>query len=369
MQFNHKTLFITLFASLFLLVLGTFVWVSLKLETTRTEEVSDNLLTLFRHQLDREKSNALFLSVALSDNKALKDALKAEDEEVGYHELIETLEKVKTYTFVKDIRTQIITKDLDIFARSWENDSFAGMPLEGFRSDLQRIRRLRKPKVSIDPGRLLTIKATTLVKEGVELLGYIEAIKTFDEITESLRLQGVELLVLMDARFLDIATLMRENPTLGEYVISNRNYNHVIADLLQPYSGRIAQKSYFMSDAYLHVVDAMRDSAGERIGYYLLTIPKSSMKQFENREEKLSFFLQLSKDDLYSVVEDWEKGQGSYRSLYDKEMLRLLESVPRAERKIYEEEAREILQGYTREELIDVILQLRHQEKKRGEIR
>ncbi len=234
MQFNHKTLFITLFASLFLLVPGTFVRVSLKLETTRTEEVSDNLLALFRHRLDREKSNALFLSVALSDNKALKEALKAEDEEVGYHELIETLEKVKTYTFVKDIRTQIITKDLDIFARSWENDSFAGMPLEGFRSDLQRIRRLRKPKVSIDPGRLLTIKATTPVKEGVELLGYIEAIKTFDEITESLR---------------------------------------------------------------------------------------------------------------------------------------LLESVPRAERKLYEEEAREILQGYTREELIDVILQLRHKEKKRGEIR
>ena len=368
MNLHYRTLFFTLFALLFLLVLGAFVWVSLKLDTTRTQEASDNILTLFRHHLDQEMSNALFLSVALSDNKALKESLEEEDEEAGYRVLIETLEKLKTYTFVKDIRTQIITRDLDIFARSWDN-SFAGMPLEGFRVDLQRIRRLRKPKVSIDPGRLLTIKATTPIKEGVGIVGYVEAIKTFDEITMRLRNQGVELLVLMDERFLDIATLMRENPTLGNYVVSNKNYNRHILKSLAPYAEQISLNNYILGGAYLYVIDAMRDSGGERIGYYVLSIPKKALQKFENSGEKLSFFLQLSKDDLYEVVDSWESAKGSYKSVYDKEMIKLLGTLKPHERKMFEEEAREILESYSKEELIDVILGQHYQSKKEGKIR
>ena len=366
---SYKTIFITLFTLLLLVVFGAFVRVSLKLNTVRAEEAGDNLLIYFRHLIDREKANALFLSVALSDNKSLKDALIEGDEETGYRILIETLDKLKTYTFIKDVRTQIITRDLDIFARSWENESFAGMPLEGFRADLQRIRRVQKPKVSIDPGRLLTIKATTPFKNGAELIGYIEAIKTFDEITLYLRKNGIELLVLMDNRYLDIATLMRANPALGDYVVSNRNYNSVVASVLEPYADRIAKNRYFMSDDYLHVVDEMRDSAGERIGYYLLTIPKTKMVHFENREEQISFFLRLSKDDLYDVVNSWEQGNGSYKSMYDKEFVRLLESVDETQRAKFEEEARAILKGYTREELINIILQKRYVRQKEGKIR
>jgi hypothetical protein len=365
---QYKTIFIALFSSLFLLVVGSFIWVSVKLERTKSEEASDNIVAFFHKQLDLEESNALFLSVALSDNKALKEALEEDDEEAGYLVLIETLEKLKTYTFIKDIRTQIISKDLDIFARSWDN-SFAGMPLEGFRVDLQRIRRLRKPKVSIDPGRLLTIKATTPIKDGVQIVGYVEAIKTFDEITTRLRNQGIELLVLMEDRFLDIATLMRDNPTLDHYVVSNKNYNRYMVAALQPYIAKIASNNYFIGGEYLYVIDTMRDSGGERIGYYVLSIPKKQMKKFENRGEKLSFFLQLSKDDLYEVVDSWERAKGPYKSLYDKEMIKLLGSLKPHEREMFEEEAREILQNYTQEELIDVILRQHYQSKKEGKIR
>lgn len=368
MQIHYKTLFITLFASLLILVTGTFIWVSLQLDTTKVEEASDNILAMFHHELDQELSNALFLSVALSDNKALKEALLDEDEDAGYRILMRTLKKLKRYTYVRDIRMQILTSDMNIFARSWDN-SYAGMPLEGFRVDLQRIRRLRKPKVSIDPGRLLTIKATTPFRDGVKIIGYIEAIKTFDRLTYRLRRQGIELTVLMDERFLDIATLMRENPTLGPYVVSNKNHNAALLEAVTPYADKIATNSYFKSEAYLHVVDMLRDSAGERIGYYLLSVPLAKMKEFENKEEKISFFLQLSKEDLYGIVERWESDRGSFKSLYDKELIKLLENASPGERSMFEEEARELLRSYTREELIDVIVKSRYRETKKGKIR
>ena len=243
------------------------------------------------------------------------------------------------------------------------------MPLEGFRVDLQRIRRLRRPKVSIDPGRLLTIKATTPIRDGVKTIGYIEAVKTFDTLTERLRRRGIELLILMDERFLDIATLMRENPTLGEYVVSNRNYNAVLLKALRPGAEKIAASSYFRISGRLCVVDRLRDGAGERIGYSLLSVSLSQLKSFENREEKISFFLQLSKKDLYDVVEHRERDRGAFKNLYDREFLRLLAEAPPGERAMFAEEAREILRGYTREELIDVILSERHHDVKKGTIR
>jgi hypothetical protein len=162
---------------------------------------------------------------------------------------------------------------------------------------------------------------------------------------------------------------MRDNPTLGGYVVSNKYYNSVLLRLLQPYVDKIAKNNYFLSSNYLHVVEPLRDSGGERIGYYLLTIPKKKMKHFENKEEEISFFLQMSKADLYDIVSSWEKENGSYKSAYDKEFIKLLESTSLEERKEFEEEAKEILQSYSKEELIDIVLQKRYQNQKEGKIR
>ncbi len=368
MNYKYKRIFISLFILLMLIILGAYIWVSTKVDKKRVDEASDNILSFFHHQMDFEEANALFVSVALSDNSALKRALMDDDEEIGYRILMQVLNKLKTYTFVKDIRTQILTKELDIFARSWDN-SFAGMPLEGFRVDLQRIKKLHKPKVSIDPGRLLTIKATTPFKDHGEMIGYIEAIQTFDAITKRLRKNGIDLLVLMDERFLNIATLMRENQTLGEYIVSNKNYNSYILKKLQKHATKIAQKNHFFTNDYLHVVDIMRDSAGNKIGYYLLTILRKDIAKYENSDKELSFFLRLSRDDLYDVVNTWEKQNTSYKSAYDKAFLYLLDTIDKEDRALFEQEAKEILQNYSKEELIDIILKRHYRDKKEGQIR
>ena len=136
---NYKVLFLSLFFILFTIMIASILWVNDKVEDNKKDEISDNVLTLFRHELEIQKSNALFLSVALSGNKELKDALLDTDEDLGYTILMDKLKKLKEYTYIKDVRTQLLTKDLYIFARSWDN-TYAGMPLEGFREDLQSSR-------------------------------------------------------------------------------------------------------------------------------------------------------------------------------------------------------------------------------------
>ncbi len=369
MRKDYKVLFLSLFFILFAIMIASIFWVNAKVKDNKLNEVSDNILTLFRHELDIQKSNALFLSVSLSGDKALKEALLDEDEDLGYDILIQKLSILKQYTFVKDVRTQLLTKDLYIFARSWDN-MYAGMPLEGFREDLQLIKKIRKPKVSIDPGRLLTIKATTPFRDGDTLVGYIEAIKTFDEITSTLRKRDIELTVLMYDDFLDVATLMRENPTFGSFVVSNKNYNGtVFSDLKELESEMIERENFVLRDKFLHIFDVMRDSAGEKIGFYVLSVSPDKLGEYEKMKDSISFFLNISKTDLYNVTESGERKQGSYRSVYDRAFLDLLEGLSENEKVIFEESAREILKSYSQEELINIILQNQYKKKIEGKIR
>jgi hypothetical protein len=367
---NYKVLFLSLFFVLFAIMIASIIWVNGKVKDNRLNEASDNILTLFHHEIDIQKSNALFLSVSLSGDKALRESLLDEDEDKGYDILIHKLNTLKEYTFIKDVRTQLLTKDLYIFARSWDN-TFAGMPLEGFREDLQRIKKIRKPKVSIDPGRLLTIKATTPFRaEDGEVIGYIEAIKTFNELTQILRKRDIELTVLMYDDYLSVATLMRENPSFGNFVVSNTNYNSTVFLDLQDIDSKIYERENFIKrEKFVHILDVMRDSAGEKIGFYVLSVSKDTLSEYENMKENISFFLNISKNDLYNVVESGERKEGAYRSVYDRAFLDLLGDLSNEERDSFEEAAREILKNYTKAELIDVILDKKHSKKIEGKIR
>ncbi len=347
----------------------SMLWVSDRIKDSNIDAVSDNIISIFRQEMDVQQSNALFLSVALSQNRDLKDALIALEEDDGVEILSNVLKNLQTYTFVKDVRMQILTSDLIIFARSWDN-TYAGMPLASFREDLHRIKKLRRPKVSIDPGRLLTIKATTPIVEDMSTVGYIETVKTFDEITTKLRKNGIELMVLMKEKYLNIATLMRNNPYLDDYIIANKNFNLAILEDLETQDiNEMTQKIHMRSEKYLYIFDIMFDGVGDNIGYYALAIPLEEIEKFSQKRHDISFFLKLSQKDLYEVVGSWEEHAGSFASRYDKQIIKLLDSVEVSDRAFVESEAREVLDKYTKEELIDIILEKSYKVEKSGMIR
>lgn len=345
------------------------IWVSYRVKASNIDEVSDKVTNIFRQEMEFQQSNALFLSVAISQNRDLKRALIDLDEDLGDILLSEVLKNLHAYTFVQDARMQILTKDLMIFARSWDN-TYVGMPVSDFREDLHRLKKLRRPKVSIDPGRLLSIKATTPVVENMSIVGYIETVKTFNEITTNLRKNGIELMVLMKEKYLDIATLMRNNPYVNEYVVANQNYNEaVLKDFRKLNTDLISQQIHMMTDDYLYVFDIMLDDIGENIGYYVLAIPIDEVETYNDTHRDISFFLKLSHKELQDVVASWDEDSGSFANRYDQQFINLLESIDPEDRGIFENEAKEILQTYSKDELIDIILENSYKDQKNGVIK
>ncbi len=354
-------------AILLAVTMGAGVWyLAEQAREDRYRTFSDTLRTYFRSELNTRKSQALSLAIALAENKALKEALLDDDEDRGYEILSKALTRLREYTLTKDVRSQVITTDLTIFARSWDN-TYAGMPLDIFREDLKAITTLKKPKVAIEPGRLLSIKATVPVMKGAKAIGYLEILQFFNAITDDLRRQGIELLVLMDDKLLNNATLMRDNPTVGHFVISNKNYN---ANLLEQVANletgssfdRLMRRRYLFDGKALYIAEEMLAGNGEKIGFFLMVIDRDDLRRLMEGDRRISLFLDFSRKDLYQIINRWEDPTGGYRSIYDRNLLKLLNTYEGEDRLLVEQEIHEVLRTYTKEELIDIIL---HQSRKR----
>ena len=359
------------FYAIFIVLVGLFASVIFFVQNDnedRLTKLGDHVVKNFRVGLDYEKVDLLSFSMALSEDGELKNALIVDDESKGYNILSNISKRFKKYTHLKSLRLQVLTPDFFIFARSWD-EGFEGMPIWWFRDDLDELRRNSEPKVGMETGRLLTFKATIPIRSGNEILGYLEVIKLVDEFSIKLRNRGIELFALMDEKYLKQAELMRDFPRINNYVIANQNFNQQLLAKVKRLNGNILlAKNYVYDENILYLHEPMYNGVGKQIGYYLLALSDDTLKKFEKKNESLSFFTQFSDEDIKKVVNAWENPYGSFRNQYDKDLIALLPKLQKEDKSSLELEAKSILRTYTKEELIDMVLSNKHNEKKIGEI-
>jgi hypothetical protein len=367
-MWNKKTILV-LFA-LFALALVVLI-VQLRQESSAlaVKKISDQLGTILRTELDKEKENALRYALVLSKNEALIDAMDNDDEDKGYMILSELMHSIKQYTHTL-IRTQIITDDFLIFARSWDN-SFAGMPIDMYRPDLRYFQQNKKPRSAIEVGRRLGIKATVPISKGSEMLGFVEVLQFFENTTDYFRKMGVELYILMDERFYNIAILMQNNPFVGKkYVIANRHYNMAHLKYLEAIDmEQLRQQEVLRSKGRYFFYEPMINGSGEDIGAFVMVMPDARLRHFAAMEEELSFMINFTRSELYEIVRKQDSDEAGYKSRYDKEVLYLKDVVPQEDRELFVDEARERLADYSKEELIGMILNYDVSREIKGEIR
>jgi hypothetical protein len=356
------------FGVLMILFISVFFFVKQSKED-RLISLGDQLVSDFRAGLDYEMVDLLSLSLALSEDGELKNALTADDESQGYQILSRITERFKKYTHVKTLRIQVLTPDFFIFARSWD-EGYEGMPIWWFREDLDSLKKNVRPKVGMETGRLLTLKATIPMRSGDRVLGYLEVIKFIDDFTLKLRKKGIELFALMDEKYLEQAELMRNFPHLNGYVVSNQNYNQQYMDKIEMIDWEaLLLNNYEYEDGILYLYEPMVNGAGKQIGIYLLCISKDALKRHEKADQSVSVFTQFSDEDIKNVVDAWQTPHDSFRNAYDKELIGVLPKLNEEDKKELEVEAKRILYGYSKDELIDIIVENKHNEKKSGLIK
>lgn len=353
------------------IVLGGVLWYLEKKATYQTlERLSDQLSMGLNNQLEKERSTALRYALILSQNTALSDALEQEDEDKGFKILSEVMESIKLHTDSL-IRSQIITSDYIIFARSWDN-SYAGMPLDYHRPDLLYFQTHKNPRSAIEVGRKLGVKATVPVYYQKNMIGFVEVVSFFESTQEYFDRLGIDLYILMDERFYETAVFMQENPTIGKkYILANPKYTQSDLKLLNGVDFKTLKTTrvIFSGGRYLFY-EPMVNGEGENIGAFVFSLsPKQVNTYAHSDEEDISFLIHLSRNELYDVMVKKSLDKGQFQSIYDKELLYLKDTVPPEDREVYLQEARERLNAYSKEELIGILLDYKVTREIKGEIR
>jgi hypothetical protein len=357
--------------SVFIVLLGLSLSILFFLKESQKDKIealSRHILDDFQKDLAYENSDLLTFSLGLSEDGALKNALLSDDEEGAYSILSAISKRFKEYTHIQTLRLQIFDTNFFIFAQSWGNAS-VGMPMWWFRDDLEKLKQNKHPKVGIETGRRLTFKATIPIQSGNTYIGYLEVIQFVDEFAKKLRQKGIELFALMDMKYLEQASLMKEFPFLDNYIIANKNFNKKLEAKAKDIDWHALKEfGYVYKNKILYLLEPMYNGDHEEIGKYLLVIPSHTVTYYSHNYQDISIFTRLRDKDVYKVVQLWENPSGSYRNIKDKNLMEWFGKLHDEDKNMLLEEVKKSLLLYSKDELIDIILERKYKEKKVGVI-
>ncbi|MFT7860016.1 MAG: cache domain-containing protein [Sulfurimonas sp.] len=363
-----KKTIVTLFILIIFITLTIFFYYKNEVKEQKIYTIMDQMRLTLQTQLKKQEMEDLRTALMLSKNHTLIDSLENDDEDFGYiiiSDIAQTIQK----TTGSRIRAQVITKELNIFARSWD-DVYAGMPIGDYRTDLKYFETHDTPRTSIEVGRRLGIKATVPVSKDGEFLGYVEAISFFKKITNFFSSIGVDLYVLLDIKYADSAVLMMENLTIGDYILSNRNYNYSHIQTLQSVDYKELKLSgvVYKDNNYIFY-ENMKDGNGQTIGGFVFVLPEKYLEYFRNPDDDISFLINITRSNLYDVVRQENYKENSYQNYSANSLLELQDVIDREDRAIFYDEAYEKFDKYSKDELIQMMLNRRTIKKIDGKIK
>ncbi len=352
-----------------LLLLGSIWFFSQESDNDKLQELRRFTVANFEQEFNRERDDLFKFSLALAEKNELKESLLNDNQLEAYELLHEMSNQYINDVGIEKLRLQLITNDLEIFAQNWKSDDIEGKDLNRIRLDLVELKKNPKAKVGIETGRRLTFKATIPIEVDEKNIGYLEVIQFIDEFVKKLRAKGIELFVLMDKKYIMSESLMKKFPRLKNYVIANENYDNGLKQKAESFLWTELENSgYFEDRGRLFILKDMFNGEQKIIGKYLMILRKEMFIAYKDAYQDTSIITRFSDKDIYNYVKKNEKVVASYRNIEDKEVVDLLSLVEGEDKAFVKEYVTGVLREYSKEELIDIVLENSHKEPKRGVI-
>ncbi|HHH72825.1 MAG TPA: hypothetical protein ENL04_03270 [Sulfuricurvum sp.] len=253
-----------------------------KKETIRS---LDNALLLTKNMLEEEKSHALSLSLMLSQDQAFLRAYQDNNRarvNTIIQRKINRLEAQQGYRF----EVQIHDAQIRTYLRSWDYN-ITGVPLTAFRSGIVQVKRTRKPVVSVEVGKRLNIKAISPIMLDGRYAGSVEVIEGFSRIEHKLAREGYTLFVLLNKRYLNIATTLRTHPVLQHrYVLVNNDRRKEALEALSSADlSQLGRYGYFGGGQTAFAYFQISDLHNNEMGYFIIAMASPTLSALPDYHE------------------------------------------------------------------------------------
>ncbi len=357
------------FALLTAVTISIFFYFNNEVNEQKLNNIADQMRLTIGSQLKTHQMDDLKVAILLSKNEALINALENDDEDLGYQLLTDVLNSIEKETNIH-IVAQILTDELNIFARSWD-DVYMGMPIGDYRPDLKYFDTHTNPRSSIEIGRRLGNKTTVPIyaKNGTRL-GFVEVISFFKSITHFFSSIGIDLYVLLDVQHIDTAVLMMQNLAISDYILANRNYNYSHIQTLNTVDFKELKLTGLLDKDNKYIFyDNMQDGNGKIIGGFVFVLPKKYLDYFRDKDDDISFFIDITKSGLYDIVKEERYANNIYADYSANSLVYLQDVIDKEDRKLFFDEAYEKFDKYSKDELIQIMLNRKIVKKIDGKIK
>lgn len=266
---------------LFIIVIITLLFFLKKYNDILEQDQIDILVSknveIITNEISNQKKHALSLSILLSQNQDIITLLQNNKPKKLQNELNTILQTISSYTDLNNIQIQVHTKELKVFVRSWENKD-SGLALSSFRKGLVKVKQTKQPYVSNELGKRLNIKAIApIFDEEKNYIGSLEVITDYMELKKRLGLIDIQILPLLDGKFLDIAKYHQNNKKLHNFVLIEKEYDQKLYDLLYSHPKLLLAKDFYHQlDNNIITLIPIGEFNGTNVGYIVAIFNKEN---------------------------------------------------------------------------------------------
>lgn len=354
----------------FLVIIGLYR-TSEQVTQVNNKRIYDSINKTLALLIKDMKEQSLTISLSLSTNSDITDAINKNDSTRASSVLKEATKHLKEHLKKKDLYAQIIKKDYTIFARSWEKIP-TQKKLDYYRSDLNT---LQEPFTDFDIEKVLSVKSTTPIFYNNEVIGYLEITSILDDLVAKIRdLYSIELIPLMDDRFENVAHFIKNNTRVSKYIVGSGNTNKNIVHRLRRFSSKeltkLTKGGILQKGSIIFISYPIRNSDNERLGELVAAVSTRTkeihLKEDENFLKQI-FTINVTQDDIFKSVNI--KDNKIYNTLDFDLLMKLDKQDENIDKAVLRESIKEKLNAMDKDELVDIILNTNKKKVITGEIR
>ncbi len=214
----HIPLILSLLLGLSILVLTS--WSSLKdIENEVYQAEAQKLENFFNQKFEAKSDVAISNVINLAQNPAIITSLKQNDRSIAINGLKSIIQNYKQSTKFHNIKIHLHDKKIRSFVRIWKLNKY-GDDLKSFRRTIVAVKNEKKPITAIEIGRAgLILRGLSPIIQKGEYLGSVEFMQGLNSIIRDAQHLNMEMVILMDSKFLDIATKLKNAPRLNEQFV------------------------------------------------------------------------------------------------------------------------------------------------------
>jgi len=232
-------------------------------------------------KLDIAETNAILLA----KNGIIIKALEENNRSIVIKNLKGLSGYFKKYTPFHNIKIHIHTANIHSFIRLWNLNKF-GDDLSSFRETINYVAKTHKPLKAFEIGRAgLVIRGLAPVMKNNKYLGSVEYIMGLNSITKSLRKQNIFYITIMDEKFLNIATKLKNAPTVLNHfkVVTKRGVYDI--DFVNELRNKTL-KDVFFTKNYFVITKPIKDFKGNIVGYGVIAKTQKMIHKIVNKAER-----------------------------------------------------------------------------------